>query len=139
MIYQPGELKAVGYRDGQAEGEFLLYTAGEEVTPVIHTETQKIHADSQELVYVTVGLEDAAGHPNLYAVRNISVQVEGPGVLQGFGNADPQSENSYDDTVSPTYDGYVMAVVRSTGEKGAITVTFTAEGCGPVKTVIEAE
>ena len=67
------------------------------------------------------------------------MQVEGTGVLQGFGNADPQSENSYDDTVCPTYDGYVMAVVRSTGEKGTITVTFTVEGCGSVQTIIEAE
>ncbi|OUP83450.1 glycoside hydrolase family 2 [Lachnoclostridium sp. An169] len=139
MTYHPGELKAVGYRNGQMEGEFLLYTAGEEVRPVIQAETQKIHADSQELVYITVGLEDASGYPNLYEVRNVSVQVEGTGVLQGFGNADPQSENSYDDTVCPTYDGYVMAVVRSTGEKGTITVTFTVEGCGSVQTIIEAE
>lgn len=61
--------------------------------------------------------------------KEVTVSVEGSGVLQGFGNADPRAIGSYDDTTWKTFDGEVMAVIRSTEEAGEIRVTFTAEGC----------
>ena len=139
IAYQPGELKAIGYSGGEADGEDLLQTADENVLLVPHADSEKIRADSQELIFLTVGLEDALGRQNLHAEKMISVHVEGPGILQGFGNADPKSEKSYDETEWPTYDGFVLAVIRSTGEKGKIEVTFNADGCAPAKIEIMAE
>ena len=72
---------------------------------------------------------------NIFAQKEVTVSVEGAGVLQGFGNADPRAIGSYDDTTWKTFDGEVMAVIRSTEEAGEIRVTFTAEGCEP-KTVV---
>lgn len=55
--------------------------------------------------------------------------VEGAGMLEAMGSADPQSLGSYDDSEWEAYDGYVMAVVRAGEEKGMIEVKVTAEGC----------
>lgn len=137
--YQPGEIRAVGYGENGVEGEFLLQTASEEVYLDVQTESLKINADGEDLAYITLGMKDAEGHQNLQAVKNVEVKVEGQGVLQGFGSGDPQGENGYDDCVCSTYDGYVMAVVRSNGQKGKIKVIFSAEGCEPVCTEINAE
>ena len=41
----------------------------------------------------------------------------------------PSSFESFDADTWPTFDGQVMAVIRSTGEAGEIRVTFEAEGC----------
>ena len=64
--------------------------------------------------------------------------VTGEGVLQGYGSANPQPSESYDDTVWETYDGEVMAAVRSTGNKGEINVRFCADGCEDAVVIILA-
>lgn len=55
--------------------------------------------------------------------------MEGAGSLAALGSADPQALGSYDDAEWETYDGYVMAVVRSGEEEGKIVVTVAAQGC----------
>ena len=56
--------------------------------------------------------------------------VEGAGRLAGFGSAHPQCEGSYQDETWESFDGRVMAVVRSTEEAGEIRVRISAEDCG---------
>ena len=70
------------------------------------------------------------------AADAVTVTVEGPGVLQGFGSARPATEESYLDDVHTTFDGRALAVVRPTGA-GTITVTATADGCDPVKLTVD--
>lgn len=134
--YQPGELKAVGYTAGVVDGECILRTAAEDVVLDAQADRSEIAADGEDLSYITVGLKDADGNANLRAVKNVTVQVEGAGVLQGYGSADPQATESYDAVTWPTYDGYVLAAVRSTTEAGEIKVTFSSEGMEPVVVTI---
>ena len=69
--------------------------------------------------------------------REVTVSVQGPGVLAGFGTAAPATEESYLDDVHTTFDGRALAVVRPTG-CGVITLTATAEGCAPVSVQVNA-
>ena len=136
-VYEPGELRAVGYVDGEVSGTHILQTAAEEVSLCVEADRRVLKADGADLSFLTVSLRDKDGRENLQAVKEITVQVEGVGTLQGFGSADPQALGSYQDTVWKTYDGYVMAAVRAGREPGAIRVTFAAEGCEPA--VVELE
>lgn len=138
ITYQPGELKAVGYGANGIDGECILRTAADEVELDARADRTEITADGADLSFVTVGLKDTAGICNLNAVKEITVEVEGAGYLQGFGSADPQATLSYDDVTWPTYDGLVLAAVRSNGEKGEIKVTFTADGMEPVSVTVVA-
>ena len=88
---------------------------------------------------MTVKLKDEKGCENLSASKTVTVRVEGPGVLQGFGSADPQPVRSYDDTTWETFDGEVMAAVRTTNETGTIRVIFSAEGCEDAEVLIESK
>ena len=71
--------------------------------------------------------------------REVTVSVTGAGALQGFGSADPITENYYDCPTWTTYDGCLLAAVRAGREPGKISVTFTAEGCADktVKIIVE--
>ena len=129
VTYEPGELTAVGYHDGAETGRYILKTAGEEVVLNACADRTEIAACATDLAFVTVKLTDAVGTENLWAKKTVKVTVEGPGVLQGYGSGEPQPTRSYDDTEWETYDGEVMAAIRSNGEAGTITVRFTAEGC----------
>ena len=129
ITYEPGELLAVSYRDGEETGRDVLYTAKDEVQMQVDCEGEVLKADGEDLAFVTVKLTDDKGVENLFAQKEITVTVEGTGTLQGFGNADPRAIGSYDDTTWNTFDGYVMAVVRAGKEAGTIKVRFEAEGC----------
>ena len=135
--YEPGELKAVSYVDGEISGTHILETAAEEVSLCVEADRRSLKADGADLSFLTVSLRDKDGRENLQAVKEVTVQVEGAGTLQGFGSADPQALGSYQDTTWKTYDGYVMAAVRAGRRPGAVKVTFTAEGCEPA--VVELE
>ena len=129
MTYEPGELLAVSYCNGEETGRDVLYTAGEKVQMQVDCEGEVLKADGADLAFLTVRLTDDKGIDNLFAQKEITVTVEGAGTLQGFGNADPRAIGSYDDTTWKTFDGYVMAVVRAGKEAGTIKVKFDAEGC----------
>ena len=62
-----------------------------------------------------------------FGVRTVTVEVQ-DGTLLGFGSANPCSEDPYDGTVCPTYQGTVMAVFRGSGH-----ARFTAEGLPPLE------
>lgn len=128
--YEPGELLAVGYENGVETGRTVLKTAGKNVQLSAESNTGTLTADGADLAFITVCLKDQDGNENLQEKRTVSVTVEGPGVLQGFGSANPRSEGSYQDTQWETYDGCVMAVVRSGLEEGTVKVRFSAEDCG---------
>ncbi|CUU54869.1 Glycosyl hydrolases family 2, sugar binding domain [Parafrankia irregularis] len=136
-VYQPGELTAVAYTDGGETGRTCLSSATGDVRLDVTTDRNQITADDRDLAFVSVTLVDADG--NLYntADRRVAIELAGPGILQGFGSADPRSEENFFDTVRMTFDGRVLAVVRPSAP-GAITVTVTADGCPPVDVRIEA-
>ena len=88
----------------------------------------RLRADGEDLCFLTMHLCDAKGTPDLYGKRRIHIEVEGAGTLAAFGNADPQSVESYDAPCWETYDGYALAAVRAGREKGEISVTIWMEG-----------
>lgn len=137
ITYEPGELMAIGYTGGKEDGRMCLKTAGKATALNVQADNQTLKADGADLAYIAVQLVDSEGVPNHWETKEISVEIEGAITLQGFGSADPQSLGNYFDTVWPTYDGRVLAVVRSGFEKGKGKVTFRAEGCEPVEIEIE--
>lgn len=127
--YEDGELKAVSYINGEETGIDVLRTAKAKVQLELDCIEKELVADGEDLAFITVKLMDNSHIENLWEQRIITVKVEGAGTLQGFGNADPRAVPGYDDTTWPTFDGEVMAVVRSAKEPGEIKVTFSAPGC----------
>ncbi len=124
--YQPGELKALCYRDGKAAETDVLRTAGEDAHLHVEADRATLKADGADLCYVMVSLRDNAGSLDPQAVKEVTVTVEGAGVLQGMGNADVETENRYDNNTWQTFGGYVLAVVRAGTEPGSIAVKVKA-------------
>lgn len=129
MTYEPGELVAVSYENGVESGRHTLQTAATDVQLCTVCEEKELKANGSDLAFITVKLTDNRGVENMFAQKEVTVTVEGNGVLQGFGSADPRAIGGYDDTTWKTFDGEVMAVIRSTDEAGDIRVTFSADGC----------
>ncbi|WP_141502978.1 glycoside hydrolase family 2 TIM barrel-domain containing protein [Paenibacillus luteus] len=135
--YHAGEIVAVAYTDGQETGRMKLCSATGEIMLKVEADRTEIFASDNDLSFIMISLVDVKG--NLYntADRKVSVTVEGAGMLQGFGSANPKSEENFFDTFHSTFDGRALAVVRPTSA-GVIKVTVTADGCTPKSVHINA-
>lgn len=137
--YQPGQLTAIAYENGVEVGRDTLTTAGPAAALRLTADRETISAGGQGLAFITADLTDAAGNWNRWEQKEVAVEVEGPGVLLGFGSAAPSTEGSYQSPVCSTWDGRVMAVVRSLDVTGEVRARFTAPGCESAEIVITTE
>ena len=86
---------------------------------------------------MTVEVVDAAGTVHPAADRAVTLAIEGPGELLGFGSGNPCTSEPFTEPTHSTYEGRALAVVRPTGP-GSIAVSVAAEGCESRTVVIEA-
>jgi len=134
VAYEPGVLKAVAYHGGKSIGEYSIATAKEAVKLC----AEQVTAGNGELAYVKVWLADGQGIRNPQEQKKVSAVVTGNGILEGFGTANPSSEEDYFSGTVTTYEGYAMAAVRRTDpdKKKPVSILFSAEGCMDVEVQI---
>jgi hypothetical protein len=135
--WAPGELTVVARSGGVETGRSSLRSASGPVQLVAAVDRGAIRADDTDLAYVDLALTDAAGTVALGVDREVTVTLDGPGVLAGFGSAAPATEESYLDDVHTTFDGRALAVIRPTGP-GTITVRASAPGSADVTVTVHA-
>lgn len=128
VTYQPGEIRAVGFSKGKETGHTSLHTAGAPAALRLTADREQLTAAYGDLAYVTVEVVDAAGTVVKYADPEIVLEVSGVGDLLAIGTANPVSEELYVGDRRKAFAGRLMAVVRSKGEAGEITLKAAAEG-----------
>lgn len=128
LSYEPGELTAVGFDKGMKTAQITIHTAGTAAKMEVYPNTKELIADGRDALILDICVTDENGIPNMWEEKEITVEVEGPAYLAGFGNANPSSEGSYQDHTCKTFDGRVIAVIRSDSRPGTVTVRLTASG-----------
>lgn len=136
-VYMPGVIMATAYYEDGITENYCLCTAKDEVFLCMVPDKVKIRTD--DLVYVTIELRDESGELQTATDCKVCLKVEGAGSLQGFGSANPISEENFFDECRTTYYGRAVAVVRSGDASGLIRVTASAEGLEPVCVEIGVE
>ena len=128
--YAPGQLTAVGYRNGREAGRWSLQTAGAPASAKVSVDRSQVTANGEDLAYATVELIDANGLP-VYAQdadRAVHVRVSGAGALAGIGNGNPRDASSFQSGNRKTFHGRVVVAVRAGLEAGPITIKVDADG-----------
>ncbi len=136
-VFEPGRIEAVARQNATECGRTEIRSAAGPVQLSATVDRSEINADPRDLAFVTLALVDHDGVPFGVGARVVEVTVDGPGVLQALGSANPLSEEAFTLPRCTTFDGRALAVVRPTGS-GAITVTAAAEGCDPQQVQIDA-
>jgi beta-galactosidase len=138
--YTPGQIVAVGYRDGREAGRWSLRTAGAPASAHVSVDRPQVAANGEDLAYVTVELVDANSTP-IYARdgdREVRVKVSGAGSLAGVGNGNPLDASSLQSGTRKTFHGRVVAAVRAGTEAGPIAVEVETDGLVARKIQIDA-
>jgi beta-galactosidase len=138
--YAPGQLTAVGYRNGRETGRWSLQTAGTPVSAKVSADRSRVTANGEDLAFVTVELVDAKGTP-IYAQssdRNVHVTISGAGTLAGLGNGNPMDASSFQSGLRKSFHGRVVAAVRAGLRPGPILIKVEAQGLPARQIAIDA-
>ena len=116
----------MAWRAGEEVGRTALRSATGPVRLEARADRTEVSADGNDLAFVELTLLDEAGTVVTGADRLVTVEVEGPGVLQGLASGRPAPEQPYTGAACTTFDGRALAVVRPT-EEGPVIVRVTAD------------
>jgi beta-galactosidase len=139
VTYQPGTIEAIGYQGGKETGRFKLVTASAPARLVLTPDRSVIPADTGSIAYVDIAVQDQAGVLAKHVEPEITVEVSGPGELIAIGTGNPVSEEPYVGNHRKAYQGHLLAVVRSNGQPGEITLTGQTDGLPDAQIRLQAE
>ncbi len=128
VAYQPGELKAVAYKEGTEIGEEVVKTAGAPYQIRLTPDRSTIHADGMDLSYILVEAYDKDGNPCPLADNLIDLAISGPGHVAGVGNGNPQSFDPFQASEVKLFYGKAMLIICSDSKKGEVKITATSQG-----------
>lgn len=120
--YQPGELKAIGYRDGKPVAEDIQRTAGKAAAIRMEANRPVLQADGSDVACVKVSIVDADGIVVPNAENNVQFEVTGAGTLLGLGNGDPGCRENDKASSRHAFSGLILALIQAKEEAGEIKV-----------------
>jgi beta-galactosidase len=123
VIYEPGELKAVAYKDGKPWAESVTRTTGPATRITLEADRGELRADGADLSYVTVSVADKDGLMVPRSNNRIRFEIEGPGEIAAVDNGEATSHESFQSKERNAYNGLCLVIVRTkAGETGSITL-----------------
>ena len=140
MKYEPGKLKVVAYKNGKPWATDVVQTTGPAAKLALQPDRKKIHADGEDLSFVTLTVEDKHGLMVPRADNTIHFEISGPGEIVATDNGDPTDLVSFPSHDRKAFNGLCLAIVRpKAGQTGTIKLTATADNLKTAKVSIEAE
>ncbi len=112
VIYQPGELKAVAYKNGQKWAEETIRTTGSPSKIKLEADRNRIYADGEDLSFITVSVLDQNERMVPDASVKIRFSIEGPGEIVATDNGDPADMISFASKERNTFSGLALVIVK---------------------------
>jgi beta-galactosidase len=128
IIYEPGELRVVAYKEGRKLGEKIVKTAGKAARLKLTPDRMQLEAGGMDLSYVLVEALDEEGNVAPLADHKVNIVVEGRGSIAGVGNGNPQSFEPFQADYVRLFYGKAMIILKSDRAPGTITAKVAAEG-----------
>jgi len=138
LTYEPGELKAITYLNGNEVAATILQSAGNVHHLEVKADRNEIRADDTDLCYVDIAICDENGVVDTMADCLIKASVSGAGELKALGSANPKSTEKFDKGEYTSYNGRAQAIIRPT-KAGVITLNVEAEEMDSVQISIIAK
>ena len=139
-VYSPGELKAVGYKEGKKMMTSRVQTTGKATRIMLSGDRTTISADDKDVSVVTVSLSDSKGRFVPDANIPLKIEVEGPVRILGVGNGDPayRAEERPSDRATRCYavesfNGLAQILLQATENAGPVTLKVSADGLKPAE------
>jgi beta-galactosidase len=137
--YEPGELKAVAYKDGSEIGQEIMRTAGEPAKIRLTPDRKELSATGDDLCYILVEALDANDTLCPLADNLIKFKVDGPAEIAGVDNGNPLSYEPFQADYRKLFFGKAMLILRTKQEQnGDIRVTAESDGLTSADIVVQS-
>lgn len=139
VIYEPGELKAIGKNGGRTAAEKSAVTTGQPYRIALYPARQNGQADGSDTIPVRVAVLDEQGNVVPTADNEIRFEVEGAGHLLGVGNGNPSSHEPDKAAMRRAFNGWCLALIQTYPDPGQITVRAVSQGLATGEVVLHTE
>ena len=133
VVYEPGELKAVAYKNGREIMTRIAGTTG--AAAVIKAEPYREIVTAGDTAIINISICDSNGEVVPTADNRLSFEIKG-GELAGTGNGDPADHESEKFPYRRTFMGRCQLLVRAS-EKGTVKVKITSPSLKAAECTIE--
>lgn len=135
LPYQPGRLRVIALTETGTDADTLtLTTPGAPASLTLTPDRNRITSQNGDLSFVTLQLTDSLGQPITTSDRLVTLQLDGPAVIQAVGNANPRQMQSFTSSQTSTssktstaqchtYKGTALIIIRPLGAPGTATLT----------------
>lgn len=128
VAYQPGELIAVGIKEGKEVVRQALKTTGKPAQLKITTEENTFPGIETDLVYFNIEVLDENGLLVPDAEIPVEFEISGGGKLQAVASENPREMHSFQQPRVKTWRGRCQLILRPNRTGGEIQVTAKSEG-----------
>ncbi|KAL4810609.1 glycoside hydrolase superfamily [Aspergillus unguis] len=129
VVYHPGEVHVVTYKDGKQWATDTVQTAGEAAGLRISADSDHLASDGEDLVFVTLEVIDDQGNVVPDADNLVHFSVDGPGEILATDNGFPADYTAFPSHDREAFHGLALAIVQADlGAVGGITVRAESDG-----------
>ncbi len=137
VVYEPGELKVVAYKNGKRWATDTVRTTGPAARLTLKPDRAAIAGDGRDLSFVTLTVADKDGLMVPRSKNLITFEISGPGAIVATDNGDAADLTSFKSAERKAFNGLALAIIKAKpGQSGAITLTARSEGLAAATTTI---
>ncbi len=128
VTYEPGELKAVSYRNGALYAEKIIRTAAEPAAIKTEVRNTEMRAGGQDLIYVECTIVDKDGNEVPTASNYLDFKVSGAATVAGVDNGSNMCLERFKAHGRSSFSGKCLVILQSTQRAGDVKLTITSKG-----------
>jgi len=129
VVYQPGELKVVAYKNGKEWAEDVMKTTGKPSQISLSADRPEIKADGKDLVFITARIEDKNQLMVPGSSNKLNFIIKGPGMIVATDNGDAASHESFQSPAKQAFNGMCLVIIAANkNATGEITVEARSGG-----------
>lgn len=128
ILYEPGELQVVSYKNGSPWANASVSTTGPPAAVRLTADRESISAHGKDLLYVTADVVDAEGAIVPTADNEIKFSVCGGGEIVATDNGDPADLLAFPSASRKAFSGKALVILKGKAGEGFICVSGLSDG-----------
>lgn len=140
VVYTPGELKVVAYKNGNKWAEEIIETTGEAKALKATADRYKISSNGEDLSFITIKVIDKNGNTVPHSSNLLHFRIEGAGEIVAADNGDPTDLRAFSSTSRNAFNGMCLVIIRSKkDQKGLIKLIVESNNLTPSEVLITSK
>ncbi|EEU33776.1 uncharacterized protein NECHADRAFT_56078 [Fusarium vanettenii 77-13-4] len=137
VVYEPGELHVVTFRNGEEWANNTVTTARKPSRLRLTADRGIIRADGEDLAFIALEVTDDKGLVAPRANNEIQFSISGPGEVIATDNGNAADFVAFPSHTRSAFSGLSLVIVRlNSGAAGSVTVSAEADGLKGTSVVV---